>query len=68
MGAMTDYNGIWDQLGSLEKEDAISALVKLFLLYEETLRRDPANQEAQQFMGNLNNVLTQVSECNLNRR
>lgn len=61
-------NEIWDALGELREEDAIQVVSRLFLVYEEIRKREPENEASLLFFKNLENVLSQVRECNVNRR
>lgn len=59
---------LWEALGSLEEEESQHLLTRLFAFYEDQLERDIDVDEALKFFRNLDTVLTQVTECNLNRR
>lgn len=59
---------LWEALGSLEEEESQNLLTRLFAFYEDQLERDIDVDEALKFFRNLDTVLTQVTECNLNRR
>lgn len=59
---------LWEALGSLEEEESQLLLTRLFAFYEDQLERDVDADEALKFFRNLDMVLTQVTECNLNRR
>ncbi len=65
---MTDTNDLWELLGDMEEEDLPHVLTKLFTIYEEILERTPDDQGAKSFFEHLSRVLSQVSDCNLNRR
>ncbi len=59
---------MWEAIGELEELEVMMVLTRLFSTYEEKLEKNPDDKEAQQFMMNLRTALSQVSECNLNRR
>ena len=59
---------IWENLGDLEDQQTMEVLSRLFTVYESELERDPDNQAALDFFRKLDQTLTQVCECNSNRR
>ena len=59
---------LWEAIGELEEHEVIQVLTRLFTTYEQKLEQNPDDKEAQRFMINLKAALSQVSECNLNRR
>jgi len=65
---MTNTNDIWELLGDTEEDDVPHVLTKLFTIYEEQLQRQPDDEAGIVFFKNLSQALTQVNECNLNRR
>ena len=65
---MKSPNDIWADLGELPDEEVILIMTKLFTIYEDTLKNQPADQEALNFFKNLENSINQTSPCNLNRR
>lgn len=65
---MINTSDLWDTVGDLEEEDIPHVLTKLFLLYEERLNRNPDDEAAALFFQHLAQVVSQTSECNLNRR
>lgn len=65
---MINTNDLWEKLGDIGEDDIPHVLTKLFTLYEEVLERKPDDEAAATFFKHLSQVLTQVNECNLNRR
>ena len=65
---MKDPNDIWAELGELPDEELIHVVTKLFMTYEEQYNKDSQNREALHFFRNLDNSISQTSQCNLNRR
>ncbi len=65
---MKALNDIWEELGELPDEEVMHVLTKLFALYEDRLKKNPADQDALVFFRNLDNVIGLTSQCNLNRR
>ncbi len=61
-------NDLWENMGDLEEDDVPHVLTGLFALYEKRLQQDSDDAAALLFFQNLSQVLSQVSECNLNRR
>jgi hypothetical protein len=59
---------LWEAIGSLDELESAQILVQLFNRYEELLKKDPDNREAQRFFENLGQTLSLVTDCNLNRR
>lgn len=59
---------LWEEIGSLDEMEAMQVLTKLFVFYEAQLDRDPQSTETKRFFNNLALAVSQVSECNLNRR
>lgn len=65
---MKSPNDIWADLGELPEEEVILMMTKLFATYEESLKKNPEDMEALNFFKNLDNSISQTSQCNLNRR
>jgi len=65
---MRTPNDLWEALGAIDEEETGHVLTKLFVMYEQLLETNPQDQEALTFFRNLDNALTQTTECNLNRR
>ena len=65
---MRSVADIWGSLGDLDDGQTMQVLCKLFTVYESDLQRNPDNQEALEFFKKLDQMLTQVCECNSNRR
>jgi len=65
---MKSPKDIWGELGELPGEEAMHVLTKLFAVYEERLKLNSGDQQARQFLINLDNAITLTSGCNLNRR
>lgn len=59
---------LWEKIGTLDEMDLASVLARIFATYEEKLLKNPDDREALQFFRALQQVVDQVSECNLNRR
>jgi hypothetical protein len=59
---------IWGDLGELKEDQAMQVITRLFTVYESDLQQDPDNREALGFFRKLDQALTQVCECNSNRR
>lgn len=59
---------LWEKIGALDEMDLASVLAKIFITYEEKLQKNPEDRDALQFFRALQQVVDQVSECNLNRR
>jgi len=65
---MKAINDIWGELGELPGEEVMNVLTKLFALYEDRLKKNPADQDALLFFRNLDNAIEATTQCNLNRR
>lgn len=65
---MRSVGDIWGNLGDIEDGQTLQVLTRLFAVYESELQRDPDNREALAFFKKLDLALTQVCECNSNRR
>jgi len=59
---------LWEKIGALDEMDLASVLAKIFITYEDKLQKNPEDRDALQFFRALQQVVDQVSECNLNRR
>ena len=49
---MKALNDIWEELGELPDEEVMHVLTKLFALYEDRLKKNPADQDALVFFRN----------------
>jgi len=65
---MRTPNDLWEAIGTIDEEENGHVLTKIFAMYEQLLIKNPQDQEALAFFRNLDNALTQTTECNLNRR
>lgn len=65
---MNKTNDLWEAIGDLEEDDIPHVLTKLFTIYEEKLQRNPDDGAVIDFFRHLSQALSQVNECNLNRR
>ncbi|MBL4902875.1 MAG: hypothetical protein JKY62_09515 [Desulfocapsa sp.] len=65
---MTTTNDLWELLGDTARDDIPHVLTKLFTIYEEKLQLNPTDSTAIEFFKHLSQALSQVDECNLNRR
>ena len=65
---MRNPNDLWEAIGDIEIEESQNVLTKLFVMYEEILKKDPESEAAKYFFKNLDLALTLTDECNLNRR
>ncbi len=65
---MKTTTDIWDTLGELQGHELIHAMTKLFSIYEEKLKKNPADDEALNFFKHLDIAISQTQQCNLNRR
>jgi len=59
---------LWDDLGSLEDDQAYQILTQLFARYEQRREQNPADPEAEFFFQSLAVIINQVQSCNVNRR
>ena len=59
---------LWNDLGEVAEEEIIHVVTKLFMTYEDQIKKDPHNLEAIHFFKNLANSIEQTTQCNLNRR
>ena len=65
---MKTADDIWEDIGSLSDDEMFHVITKLFDIYDNELKQNPANSEALNFFKNLDNVISQTSQCNSNRR
>ena len=65
---MRHPNDLWEALGAIDEEETGHVLTKLYATYEQLLENNPQDQEALNFFRNLDNALSQTTQCNLNRR
>jgi len=65
---MKSTNDIWEEIGSVPDEELPHVVTKLFIMYEEKLKRNPKDENALLFFRNLENAIKETSICNLNRR
>ena len=65
---MQTPDDIWAALGSLSESELFHVITKLYALYEQELRSDPASEPAATFFNRLDTAITQTSQCNSNRR
>ncbi len=59
---------LWDALGSVSEEEMVHVATRLFALYEARLQQNPNDPEALHFFNNLDLAITQICQCNSNRR
>lgn len=59
---------LWDELGSLDDEQAYLIVTQLFARYEQRLEQNPADPAAQSFFQDLAVIVNQVKSCNVSRR
>ena len=65
---MKTADDIWEDIGSLSDDEMFHVITKLFDIYDNELKQIPTNSEALNFFKNLDNVISQTSQCNSNRR
>ena len=65
---MKSPSDLWEDIGSLEDEELSHVITKLYVIYEERLKRNRDDEEAVHFFRNLANVIQETTTCNLNRR
>ncbi len=63
-----NINDLWEDLGSLEDDQALLILSQLYELYEKKLKNKAQDKEALQFFNYLGASISQVQSCNVNRR
>jgi hypothetical protein len=61
-------NDLWEDIGSLPEDELLHVITSLFAGYEKQLKHRPGDQEALHFFRNLDNAISQSTNCNLNRR
>lgn len=59
---------LWDDLGSLEDDQAYQVLTQLFARYEQRREQNPGDPDADSFFQHLSVIIKQVQSCNVNRR
>lgn len=59
---------LWEKVGSLDELELMQVLTNLYESYEQLKEREPGNSESIAFFNKLERAISQVSECNLNRR
>lgn len=59
---------LWEALGDVEELELRQVLTRLFVSYEDLLKRDPDSPLASQFFKKLDLALAETDGCNLNRR
>lgn len=59
---------LWEELATLDGEDAQHILTRLFVAYEEERTNNPDSEHCRLFFQKLSTAFEQTSECNLNRR
>lgn len=59
---------LWDDLGSLDDDQAYQVLTQLFARYEQRREQNPSDPEAVSFFQHLSVIINQVQSCNVNRR
>lgn len=59
---------LWEDIGSLKDDELSHVLSKLYAIYDERLQRNTQDVEAMNFFRHLDNAITQIMTCNLNRR
>lgn len=65
---MRSLSDLWEALGSVDEQETGHVLTKLFVMYEQLLKKNSQDNEALNFFRNLDTALTLTAECNLNRR
>jgi len=65
---MRTPNDLWEALGELSEDELYPVLTRLFTVYEKMLEHNPDDSAALRFFRNLDTILSQVADCNLNRR
>ena len=65
---MKSTNDLWEEIGSLEDDEPLHVITKLFAMYDERLKRHAEDDEAILFFRNLSVAISETSQCNLNRR
>ncbi len=63
---MTPENDPWEAIGTLEDDEAMHVLTKLYTMYEQHQQQDEAGTSL--FFRRLHQAIEQSKECNLNRR
>ncbi len=65
---MNTENDPWDELGSLDEDEPIHVLTKLYAMYDNDLTTGKADNGTRLFFQRLHQAIEQSKECNLNRR
>ena len=65
---MKTADDIWEDIGSLSEDEMFHVMTKLFDIYDNKLKQNPASNDALDFFKNLDSVISQTSQCNSNRR
>lgn len=65
---MEDSLDLWEEIGSLDPEESVQVLTRLYTAYDDLLRVDSTHNEAISFFTRLKNEIAFCKECNLNRR
>lgn len=65
---MSNHNDLWSDIGSLADEDAAHVLTRLFTVYEAETEVNPDSDNCNDFFKKLSTAISQITECNLNRR
>ncbi|MCF6186809.1 MAG: hypothetical protein L3J49_04940 [Desulfobulbaceae bacterium] len=61
-------NDPWEAIGTLEEDEAIHVLTRLYSLYEKDLDAGKDDSGPRLFFQRLATTIEQCRECNLNRR
>ena len=61
-------NDPWEALGSLDEDEPMHVLTKLYAMYDKDLTTGTENNGALLFFQRLHQAIEQSKECNLNRR
>lgn len=65
---MNIENDPWEALGTLEEDEAIQVLTKLYVMYEQDMSRSGDTDGIALFFQRLFQAIEQSKGCNLNRR
>ena len=61
-------NDPWEAIGTLEEDEAMHVLTKLYSKYEQDFTLGKDDTCAHKFFQRLGQAIVQSKECNLNRR
>lgn len=61
-------NDPWEAIGTLEEDEAIHVLTRLYTRYEHDLNTGKDDASARLFFRRLGQTIEQCRDCNLNRR